>query len=149
MPPSLQFLFYISVYLNKSLVHLLERETLYFQSHGHTHLLCPCSLSKPLTFPSMTRGHPWIPLFVLKNVVYYFVTFEKNCMPRVKENAEQKISPRATLSEAKLELKRIIFCGSILFYKCTTILFSGSPVNNKRTLLFGLAVCYSNNYDRH
>jgi hypothetical protein len=44
------------------------------------------------------------------------------CIPCVKGNAEQKISPRATLSGAKLELKRIIFCGSILFYKCTTII---------------------------
>jgi hypothetical protein len=44
------------------------------------------------------------------------------CIPCVKEDAEQKISPRATLSEAKLELKRIIFCRSIHFYKYTTII---------------------------
>jgi hypothetical protein len=46
----------------------------------------------------------------------------KFCIPGVKENAEQKTRPRAPLSEAKLELKRIVFCGSILFYKCTIII---------------------------
>jgi hypothetical protein len=61
---------------------------------------------------------------------------EKNCIPFVKGNAEQKISPRATLSEAKLELKRIIFCGSIPFYKCKTILFPGSTMQYNRTINF-------------
>jgi hypothetical protein len=81
------------------------------------------SLSKPLTFPSMTRGHPWTPFyFGLKSVVYYLHLLKKNCKPGVKENAEQKTRPRAPLSEAKLKLKRIVFCGSVLFYKCTKII---------------------------
>jgi uncharacterized membrane protein YfcA len=77
-------------------------------------LLSGASMQILLSPPSMAG------IFFLKSLyVYYYMLFGKKifCIPCVKRNAEQKTSPRATLSEAKLELKRIVFCGSIPFYK--------------------------------
>jgi hypothetical protein len=85
--------------------------------------------NKPTGIPGCTEKNKRVeehsPCLSEKTLFIISYVFEKIifCIPGVKRNTEQETRPRATLSEAKLELKRIVFCGSIPFYKCTPMYY--------------------------